>query len=139
MYLANSKATCLLFEELDRPLETWPAIYPAMDIIVNRVTPQHYDQGGANSFYDHLVSLGQHHNAHLQLDNLHGEFAYQARTSVLFPGKVLAHSVPKWSEGERIVIAHYAKDDVQNRLGVARPLLPTQLSWWSKHSMDSSN
>lgn len=25
-----------------------------MDVIANRITPQHYDQGGAISFYNHL-------------------------------------------------------------------------------------
>lgn len=104
-----------------------------MDVIANRITPRHYDQGGAVSFYDHLISLGEDHDACLLLDTLHGEFAYQAGTSALFPGKVLAHSVPEWSRGERIVIAHYSKDDVQDRMQVPRPLLPTQLGWWSKH------
>ena len=139
MYLANSQATPLLLEELKRPVETWPSIYHAMDIIANRITPPHCDPGGANSFYDHLVSLGQDHDARLLLDNPDVEFAYQAGTSALFPGKVLSHSVPEWSEGERIVIAHYAKDNVQDRLGVPRPQFPTQISWWSKHNVDSSD
>ena len=136
MYDANILATPQLLEELDRPVETWPSVYHAMDVIVNRVTPSHCDPGGANSFYDHLVSLGQDHDARLLLDSLEAEFAYQAGTSALFTGKVLSHSVPKWSEGERIVIAHYAKDNVQDRLGVPRPLLPSQMSWWSKHGIE---
>jgi hypothetical protein len=94
MYNANSKATPLLLEELTRPLELWPAIYYAIDVIANWITPRHYDQGRAVSFYDHLISLGENHNAFLLLDTLHGEFAYQAGTSALFSGKVLAHSVP---------------------------------------------
>ena len=133
MYSANCEATPLLLEELKRNLSTWPTVFHAIDIISNRVTPQHYDRGGALTFYDHLVSLGEDHDAHLLLHNLHGELEYRSGTSVLFPGKVFDHSVPKWSGGERIVIAHYSKDDVQDRLQVARPLLPTQLGWWSKY------
>jgi hypothetical protein len=133
MWLANSKTTPLLLQKLKKPLPTWPTIYPAMDVIVNRLTPQHYDKGGALSFYDHLVSFGQGHAAKLLVDELDAEFAYQSGTSVLFSGKVLAHSVPEWSEGERLVIAHYSKDNVQDRLGVPRPFLPTQLGWWSKY------
>ena len=121
MWLSNSKATSLLLQQLNKPLLTWPTIYPGMDIIANRLTPEHCDRGGALSYYDHLISFGQGHNAKLLVNELQGEFAYQPGTSVLFTGKVLTHSVPKWSEGERLVIAHYAKDDVQDRLGVSRP------------------
>ncbi len=98
MYLANSKATPLLLEELKRDIPTWPTVYHAIDVIANQVTPRHYDKSVAISFYDHLVSLSQDHNAHLMLDDLYGEFTYQSRTSVLFSGKVLAYSVSKWSE-----------------------------------------
>jgi len=134
MWLANSRATPLLVEQLKTPLQTWPTIYPGMDIIANRLTPEHCDKGGALTYYDHLISFGQDHDAQLLLHNFYTEFAYQSETSVLFPGKVLAHSVLKWSNGERLVIAHYAKDDVQDRLGVPRPFLPTQLGGLSKYT-----
>jgi hypothetical protein len=135
MYEANSKVTSLLLQQLNNPLLTWPTIYSGMDVIANRLTPEHCDKGGALSFYDHLISFGQGHDARLRLHDLNAEFAYQPGTSVLFPGKVLTHSVPEWSKGERLVIAHYAKDDMQNRLEVARPLLPTQLGWWSMYNV----
>lgn len=125
----------MLLERLKDPSLKWPTVYPGMDIIANRVTPKHYDKGGAFSFYDHLVSLGQDHDAELWLHDFQAEFAYKPGTSVLFSGKVLAHSVPEWSEGERLVIAHYAKDDVQDRLNIATPSLPTQLGWWSNRTM----
>lgn len=104
-----------------------------MDIIANRTTESHYDKGGANTYYDNLLSLGQDHNACLELDKLQGRFAYQPGTSVLFSGKALSHQVLEWSGGERVVIAHYAKDGIHNRLGLSRPLLPTQLGWWSRY------
>ena len=112
MYLANSKATPLLLEELKRDVPTWPTVYHAIDVIANWITPRHYDKGAAISFYNHLISLGQDYDAHLMLDDLYGKFTYQSGISVLFSGKVLAHSVPKWSGGERIMIAYYAKNDV---------------------------
>jgi hypothetical protein len=134
MWMANRTATSLLLEKLNDPSLTWPTIYPAMDVIANRVTPQHYDRGGATTFYDHLLSFGEGHTAQFHVEDFHAAFEYQSGTSVLFPGKVLGHSVPEWDNGERMVIAHYAKDDVQCRLGVPRPSLPTQLGWWSKYS-----
>lgn len=87
------------------------------------------------TFYDHLLSLGEDHGAEIHLHDFDADFAYQPGTSILFSGKILAHSVGEWrKEKERLVIAHYARDDVQDRLGVERPLLPTQLKWWSAHS-----
>lgn len=138
MYGANSQATSMLLDNLEKlnkplPSESWPTVYPGLDLIANRLTPMHRDKGGANSFYDHLVSFGQHHDAYLCLEELNAQFAYQPGTSVLFSGTALQHSVTSWS-GERVVIAHYAKDLVMERLGVARPSLPTQLGWWLKYS-----
>lgn len=133
MYDANSKAIPSLLGEMTRSIPSWPSVYHAMDIIANRISPSHTDQGSATTFYDHLVSLGQDHDARLFLDTLQGEFQYKSGTSVLFPGKVFRHSVPEWCGGERVVIAHYSKDGVHDRVNVARPLLPTQLGWWSKY------
>lgn len=134
MWTASQQSVELLRRQLRLTLPCWPSVYPAMDVITNRVTPPHCDQGGAVSFYDHLVSLGTEHDANLHLNDLHAQLAYPPGTSLLFTGKVLMHEVPKWSVGERWVLTHYAKDDVQERLGVARPALPSQLSWWNKYS-----
>lgn len=104
-----------------------------MDIIVNRITPPHIDAGGAPSFYDHLLSLGQGHSASLHLEDLDAQFAYLPGTSVFLTGRVLTHSVPGWVGGERVVVAHYSKDDVHDRLGITRPTLPTVAGWWAFH------
>jgi len=50
------------------------------------------------------------------LDDFGTKFTYAPGTSVFLTGKVLVHSVPAWSGGERVVVAHYSKDDVHNRL-----------------------
>jgi hypothetical protein len=34
-----------------------------------------------------------------------------------------------------LVIVHYAKDGIQDRVGVVRPLLPTQLGWWNNYTL----
>jgi hypothetical protein len=133
MYDANSQAIPFLQEEMTRSIPSWPSVYHAMDIIANRVTKPHTDQGSATTFYDHLVSLGNDHDARLILDTLQGEFEYKSGTSVLFPGNTFLHAVPAWGGGERLVIAHYSKDGVHDRVNVARPSLPTQKGWWSKY------
>lgn len=138
MYSANNKVTSSRVQELKLQPEftelTWPTVYPAMDVIANRITPRHCDVGGASAFYDHLVNFGPDHNAKLSLPDLGAEFIYQPGTSVLFSGKALYHSVDEWTGGERLVIAHYAHDNIHERLHVARPLLPTQLGLWYRHN-----
>jgi hypothetical protein len=133
LWTANCSATKKLVERLPSPSFSWPTVYSGMDVIVNRLTPAHLDGGGAFSFYDHLLSLGQGHMATLNLDDLDAQFSYDPGTSIFLTGKVLTHSVPQWLEGERVAIAHYSKDDVHDRLGIPRPALPTQSGWWASY------
>ncbi|KAI6124683.1 hypothetical protein EV401DRAFT_1886257 [Pisolithus croceorrhizus] len=81
----------------------WPSIYVGIDVIVNQETPPHLDKVSAPSL----------------LDLLPGTMIYLA-------GKLLHHSVPKWEKGERIALAHYMKDAVHNRFGLARPSFTQQ-------------
>ncbi|KAI5996084.1 hypothetical protein EDC04DRAFT_2612857 [Pisolithus marmoratus] len=77
----------------------WPSIYLGIDVIVNRETPPHQDQASAPSLLDLIPG-----------------------TMVFLAGKLLTHSVPKWEKGERIALAHYVKDAIHNRFGLARPM-----------------
>ncbi|KAG1828589.1 hypothetical protein DFJ58DRAFT_849011 [Suillus subalutaceus] len=47
-------------------------------------------------------------------------------TMVYIAGKVLEHGVPRWGDGERIVIAHFVKDKVHDKQGIPRPGLPME-------------
>ena len=79
LYEAHSKAAASLlnkYKSEDWPFLTWPFVYSGVDIIVNRSTKRHHDRGGADTFYDHLLSLGEGHNAQLHITNLQAEFEY---------------------------------------------------------------
>ena len=95
------------------------------------MTPLHRDAGSAPSSYDLLLSLGEGF-ANLHLTDVGAEFAYHPGTLVFLTGKVLEHGVPEWEGGERVVVTHYMKDLLQDRLHVPRPTLPSQVFWWSK-------
>jgi hypothetical protein len=69
------------------------------------------------------------------LEDIHADLEYEPGTSVLFSGRVFCHSVLKW-EGDRLVVAHYAKENIYDRLKEAKPALPTQLGWWSKYGIN---
>lgn len=107
-------------------LSQWPSVFSGLEIIANRTTPSHRDAGGAPSHFDLLVSLGRNHEAKLTLPDVQAELDYFPGTMVFISGKVLEHSVGPWINGERLVIAHFMKDKVHNRLGVPRPAFPTQ-------------
>jgi hypothetical protein len=133
LWSANYNAISSLLEEPKIPLPKWPTVYSGMDVIANRLSPGHFDTGGALTFYDHLLNFGQDHDARLCLDDLKGQFVYRPGTSVFLTGRAFKHSVPTWSGGERMVIAHYSKDNVHHRLEVERPPLPNQVGWWHKY------
>ncbi|KAI6029516.1 hypothetical protein PISMIDRAFT_101416, partial [Pisolithus microcarpus 441] len=95
----------------------WPSIYLGIDVIVNQETPPHLDQVSAPSLLDLVVSLGTH-DAHFHISEI--------GTMIYLAGKVLTHSVPRWGKGERIALAHYMKDAVHNRFGLARPAFTQQ-------------
>jgi hypothetical protein len=103
-----------------------------MDLIVNRSTPPHLDAGGGRSYYDLLLSLGDNNGAMFCLNDVDAQLDYSPGTAVFFTGGVLKHSVSTWTGGERVAIAHYSKDLILDRLGIARPILPTQLGFLDK-------
>ncbi|KAI6110756.1 hypothetical protein EV401DRAFT_2075672 [Pisolithus croceorrhizus] len=103
----------------------WSSIYLGIDVIVNQETPPHLDQVSAPSLLDLVVSLGTH-DAKFHISELGTIFHYQPGTMIYLAGELLTHSVPKWETGERIALAHYMKDAVHNRFGLARPAFTTQ-------------
>ncbi|KAG1807566.1 hypothetical protein EV424DRAFT_1543856 [Suillus variegatus] len=99
---------------------------------LNSVTPYHRDPGASASMYDLLVSLGKGHKAILDIPDLGAELVYEAGAMVFICGRVLEHGVPFWGDGERVVIAHFMKDKVHERLGVPRPSFPSQKDFLDK-------
>ncbi|KAG1801996.1 uncharacterized protein BJ212DRAFT_1220067, partial [Suillus subaureus] len=83
----------------------WPSTFSGIEVIVNRETPYHQDLGALPSVYDLLVSLGQDHQAMLDLHDLGAQLGYPPGTMVYISGKVLEHGMPSWGDGERIMIA----------------------------------
>jgi hypothetical protein len=104
-------------------VELWPSVYTGMQVIVNRVTPLHRDEGGSPQHYDVLVSTGKHMNTSLKIPELGLSFSYSAGTLVSFCGKILFHEVAGW-KGERVCFAHFVKDTVHERLELRRPTWP---------------
>jgi hypothetical protein len=55
------------------------------------------------------------------LEDIKGRLSYDPGTVVMVCGKVLSHSLPEWSGGERICLAHWMRTEIHYRLGVFSP------------------
>ena len=135
LWNVTTLASQQLANQLAFHIPCWPTAFTGLDLIVNQVTEPHLDSGRAITFYDHFLSLGMDHHAELLLDDLEAKLVYSEGTSVFLAGRVLTHSVPAWSGGERVALAHYTRDEVLHRLGCPRLLLPTQVTWWMLRSL----
>jgi hypothetical protein len=108
----------------------WPSLYTAMQVIVNRVTPPHRDDGGCPTHYDLLVSAGSHSDTTLDIKELGLSLQYSPGTLVSLCGRTFFHEVSQWT-GERICIAHFMKDNVHERLRLVRPKWPERSDYLS--------
>ena len=108
----------------------WNSLFSGMELIVNRRTPFHRDQGGSPSMYDLLLSAGNHEEAKLELPDIGTNLKYDPGTAVLICGRVLGHRAMEWKGGDRVCIAHFVKDLVHNRLGIARPPWTKYQDFW---------
>jgi hypothetical protein len=96
----------------------WPSVFSGVSTIVNRKTLAHRDQGGWASCFDILCAAGTYDKAYLDVPDIGAQFCYRPGTVVAICGRVLRHSVPTWSGGERICIAHFMRANVHSRLQV---------------------
>jgi hypothetical protein len=105
----------------DHPgVQSWPSVFSGISVIVNRKTLPHRDQGGWNSAFDFLVAAGTYEDSQLHVHDAQATFQYRPGCVIAICGKVLSHSVPSWTGGERICYAHFMRDAVWQRLGIRR-------------------
>jgi hypothetical protein len=129
LYLAGHKAISRLKRaqflkikaETHDHIKSWNSVYSGISVITNRITTRHRDDGGSSAWYDLLLSSGTHRKAFFRLDDIGAWLSYNPGTVVMVCGKVLSHSLPKWSGGERICLVHWMRSEVHHRLGVYSP------------------
>lgn len=102
-------------------VDSWPSVFQAMQVIVNRSTIAHRDDKAFNTAYDLLVSLGTHRNARLRIRDLGTSLLYKPGAMIALSGRMLIHQVEEWEGGERICLAHFMRDNVHQRQHLARP------------------
>ena len=110
-------------EDLQEALELWTSIFNGVQVISNRETPIHRDFQSRPEWYDLLVTVGPYKDTVFELPGIGIRFAYNSSTVIGLSGKVLRHGVTE-TEGERICLAYYMRENVQRRLG-------TNLASWN--------
>jgi len=87
----------------------WTSVFSGIAVIYNRIAPAHVDRWSSPSWYDLLVILGNFDESRMELNNLGLSFKHTQGTVLAFCGKVLRHSVPDWSHGDRVCYAHFLR------------------------------
>jgi hypothetical protein len=98
--------------------QSWNSVFSAIDVIVNRQTPQYRDAGGRQSSYDLLVTAGTYKSAYFDIMDLGIHLEYNPGTVVAIAGKMLRHGIIDWTGGERICYMHYMRNNVHNHFNV---------------------
>lgn len=109
----------------------WPSIFTAIQVIVNRKTAAHRDDGGCPTHFDLLLSAGTHTSATLRLNELNFNLSYKPGTLVAICGRIMTHEVPDWDQGDRVCIAHLIKDAVHGWFHLPWPLYTNQQKYFS--------
>ena len=105
-------------ELLPMILDVWNAPFNVITIMSNRLTPFHRDNGGAASWYDILVALGDYPNGRLEFPGLGQRFNHGPGTVVGMTGRILRHGVN--CPGNRVCLAYHNKICAMDNLGLAR-------------------
>jgi hypothetical protein len=137
LHLAGHNAISKLkqTEWLDTNIKTndhvqyWNSVFSGISVIANRITRRHRDSGGAFSWPDLLLSSGTHKTARFHLNDINARLSYPPGTVVAVCGGILSHSVPEWSGGERVCVAHFMRKEVHHRLGVFSPSWCQQVTY----------
>lgn len=97
--------------------EIWASLFHGVQVLANRATPVHRDNGSWHPWFDLLATMGPYHSAFLYLPGAGVYLAYSSGTVVGLCGRVLSHGVSV-AEGERMCLAYYMRKNVQSRLRV---------------------
>lgn len=103
-------------EESDNLIKIWMSLFNGCQVMSNRETPVHRDNNSRSEWYDVLCSVGPYGSADLELTNAGLTFQYNTGVILAICGRILRHGVSK-TDGDRICLAYYMRENVQRRLG----------------------
>lgn len=96
-------------------LDMWYSLFNGVQVISNRDTPIHRDNGTECPWLDMLATIGPYKNAMFHLPGIGVNLSYFSGTVIGLCGRLLRHGVSN-VDGERICIAYYMRSNVQRRV-----------------------
>jgi hypothetical protein len=109
-----------LLEQTKDIAQQWQSVYTGIAVICNRRTPPHRDGKGRAEWFDTLLNYSEPGDSpRLVIDDLGLDLDYSGGAVVAFCGSIFQHSVEFWGKGNRICYAHFMRESVRKRLGVA--------------------
>lgn len=115
----NAMVKLATMEEADDLVNLWTSVFNGCQVMCNRETPIHRDNSSAAEWYDILCSVGPYPGADLELTNVGLTFQYNTGAILALCGRILRHGVSA-TEGDRMCLSYYMRENVQCRLG-SRP------------------
>lgn len=115
-------------DESDDLVNLWTSIFNGCQVMSNRETPVHRDNNSAAAWYNLLCSVGPYQTADMELTNVGLTFQYNTGVVFAICGRILRHGVSA-TDGDRMCLAYYMRENVQYRLG------STLASWSSQQSL----
>ncbi|KAF9552133.1 hypothetical protein CPC08DRAFT_592016, partial [Agrocybe pediades] len=106
-------------EYLPAILSIWASPYTVINVISNRETPVHHDNGSGYSCLDTLLALGTYSSGVFHLPSLGMQLAYLPRTVIYMASRVLPHAAS--CDGNQACVAFYMRQNVMNALDITCP------------------
>jgi hypothetical protein len=101
-------------------LHLWPLPFNALSAISNRETALHRDNDTRPEGLDMTMTCGIYHSCVLEKAGLGLRFHWPPGSISCFNGKLVRHGVSK-SIGERVCLAYYMRNSVQERYDIDPP------------------
>ena len=101
-------------------VDAWASVFTAVQVISQRETPEHRDNGSRATWYDILATIEGYRRVYLELPSIGLKMRYDPGSVVAIAGKILRHRVAKTGRW-RICYAFFMRDKVHAALNVRAP------------------
>lgn len=126
LYVAGRESIIKLYKEqgpqdpeMAALLECWPSVFLASSVIVNRETPFHRDHNSRVQWFDLLASIGCYPGSVFDMPTLGTACYYPPGSVIGISGNLVRHGVAR-TDGDRLCLASYMRDNVHSAMGVPR-------------------
>lgn len=104
------------WEQTIKTLKKWPSAASALAYVLNKKTPSHRDTADHPPWYEVLLSLGNHTDARLEVEEIQASFQYDPGCVLALCGRIFRHQCMDWTGSDRACVAHFFRHEPMERL-----------------------